>query len=99
MGYTPVPTASAEEALTSLERLDELPALLVTALTLSGIGGGELADRLQASVPGLDVLFLTGYALEGDDDLKDVTGGRRLLQKPFSVESLIQAVRLVRGDS
>lgn len=78
---------------------DECPALLVTALSLPGMGGGELADRLQASVPGLNVLFLTGYALEGDDDLKDIARGRRLLQKPFSVESLIEAVRLVRGDS
>lgn len=99
MGYTVVATASAEEALTTLDGSDECPALLVTALSLPGMGGGELADRLQASVPGLNVLFLTGYALEGDDDLKDIARGRRLLQKPFSVESLIEAVRLVRGDS
>jgi CheY-like chemotaxis protein len=98
LGYTLVCTASAEEALTTLEGLEEVPDLLLTALSLPGMGGGELADRLQASVPGLGVLFLSGYALEGDDELKDVAGGRRLLQKPFSVESLIEAVRQVLAD-
>jgi CheY-like chemotaxis protein len=57
--------------------------------------GRHLADRLQESVPALGVLFLSGYAMEGDDDLRDLTGGRRLLKKPFSVESLIEAVRQV----
>jgi nitrogen-specific signal transduction histidine kinase/ActR/RegA family two-component response regulator len=99
LGYTLVSTASAEEALTTLDRSEEVPALLVTALSLPGMGGGELADRLQASVPGLRVLFLSGYALEGDDAHKDLAEGRRLLQKPFSVESLVEAVRQVLADS
>jgi PAS domain S-box-containing protein len=99
LGHTVVSTASAEEALTTLETSEAIPDLLVTALSLPGMGGGELADRLQASAPGLVVLFLSGYALEGDDDLTAVAGGRRLLQKPFSVESLIDAVRQVLADS
>ncbi len=99
LGYTLVSTASAEEALTTLGGSEEAPDLLVTALSLPGMGGRDLADRLQASVPGLGVLFLSGYALEGDDDLKDVAGGRQLLQKPFSVESLIEAVRKALADS
>ena len=99
LGYTVVSTSSAEEAMTTLEKSEAIPDLLVTALSLPGMGGGELADRLQASAPGLVVLFLSGYALEGHDDLKDVAGGRRLLQKPFSVESLIGAVRQVLADS
>jgi two-component system, cell cycle sensor histidine kinase and response regulator CckA len=98
LGYALVSTTSAEEALSALDGSEEVPDLLVTALNLPGMGGGELADRLQASFPGLGVLFLSGYALEGEDDLKDVAGGRRLLQKPFSVESLIEAVRQVLAD-
>ncbi|MEX2571951.1 MAG: ATP-binding protein [Gemmatimonadota bacterium] len=99
LGYTLVSTSSAEEALTTLDGSKTVPVLLVTALDLPGMGGGELADRLQASVPGLGVLFLSGYALDGDDDVEAVAEGRRLLQKPFSVESLIDAVRQVLSDS
>lgn len=85
--------------MTALAKSEAIPDLLVTALSLPGMSGEELADRLQASAPGLVVLFLSGYALEGDNDLRDVAGGRRLLQKPFSVESLIEAVRQVLADS
>ena len=99
LGYAVISTASAEEALATLDASDEIPVLLVTALDLPGIGGGELANRLQASHPGLAVLFLSGYALEGEDDLKDFAGGRRLLQKPFSVDSLSEAVRGVLADT
>ena len=98
LGYRFVSTASAEEALNTLEGSQEVPDLLVTALSLPGMDGRELADRLQASSPGLAVLFLSGYALEGDDDRKAVAGGRRILQKPFSVESLTEAVRQVRAN-
>lgn len=99
LGFAVVSAASAEEALTTLERSDNTPDLLVAALTLPGMEGTELADRLQSSFPGLGVIFLSGYALEGHDYDKDVAGGRRLLQKPFSVESLTGAVRRVLAAS
>jgi len=98
LGFRLVSTASAEEALSTLDGSGERPDLLVTALSLPGMDGGELADRVQALVPGLGVLFLSGYALEGDN-LETVAGGRRLLQKPFSVESLTDAVRQVLAGS
>ena len=56
MGYSVISTASAEEALTTLDGSDEIPVLLVTALSLPGMGGRELADRLQASHPRLGVV-------------------------------------------
>jgi PAS domain S-box-containing protein len=95
MGYVPVFAASAREALHAIDATGVRPTLLVSSLTLPGMDGRELADRVQATVPDVGVLFLSGYAMEGDDDLRDVTGGRRLLKKPFSVESLIEAVRQV----
>jgi len=98
LGFTVVSAATAEEALTTLDGSEECPDLLVAALSLPGMDGGKLADRLQASIPGLGVLFLAGYALESDD-LKSVAGGRRLLQQPFSVESLMDAVRQMLARS
>ena len=98
LGYTVVSTTSAEEALTALDAADSIPVLLVTALSLPGLDGEELADRLQADHPGLGVLFLPGYAPEAAR-LKALAGGRRILPRPFSVESLTEAVRLVLRDS
>jgi two-component system, cell cycle sensor histidine kinase and response regulator CckA len=99
VGCTVLSVPSAEAALTALEQSREPPDLLVAALNLPGMAGRELADRLQASDPELAVLFLSGYALEGDEALRIIEGGRGLLQKPFSVELLSQAVRRVLAAS
>ena len=99
LGWTVVSTASAEEALAAFEGSEETPDLLVTALSLPGMDGMALADRLQSSDPGLGVLFLSSYAVEGNESLRSFTGGRGLLQKPFSVESLSVAVRRVLAAS
>jgi CheY-like chemotaxis protein len=98
MGYAPIYAASAREALQALDASGTRPELLVTSLSLPGMDGRELADRVQAAVSGVRVLFLSGYAMEGDDDLRDIAGGRRLLKKPFSVDALIEAVRQVVAE-
>lgn len=99
LGFTVVSTASAEEALlVALDATDARPRLLVTALNLPGMGGEELADRLQSTDPGLGVLLLSGYAPEGADDVTELADGRWLLKKPFSVESLTEAVRQTLPD-
>lgn len=98
LGYTVVSTASAEDALTALDASDEIPVLLVTALSLPGLDGEELADRIQAAYPDLGVLFLSGYAPESDR-LRALAEGRLILSRPFSVESLTEAVRRVLRDS
>ncbi|HUF13880.1 MAG TPA: ATP-binding protein [Longimicrobiales bacterium] len=98
LGYTVASTASAEEALTALDASDKIPVLLVTALSLPGLDGEGLADRLQAAHPGLGVLFLSGYPPEADR-LRALSGGRRILPRPFSVESLTEAVHRVLRDS
>ena len=98
LGYTVVSTASAEEALAAWDASAKLPVLLVTALSLPGMDGERLADRLEAAHPGIGVLFLSGYASEAVR-LRALDGGRRILSKPFSVESLTEAVRRVLRDS
>lgn len=95
LGCTVAAAASAEAALASLEESEWSPDLLVAALSLPGMSGRDLAYRLQTSHPGMAVLFLSGYALEGDASFQLLEGRRGLLQKPFSVELLSQAVRRV----
>ena len=92
LGCRVISTATAEAALAAVKASEETPELLVAALSLPGMAGRELADRLQSSHPELTVLFLSGYALEGDQNLKTLEDGRALLRKPFSVESLSEAV-------
>jgi CheY-like chemotaxis protein len=65
------------------------PALLVTDVVLPGLSGPEIADEVLAAVPGVAVLFMSGYTA-------GLTGGREvpgeILAKPFSAATLVDAV-------
>ncbi|HVP14464.1 MAG TPA: response regulator, partial [Terriglobales bacterium] len=70
------------------ERID----LLLTDVILPGVNGRQVADNVMARRPGIRVLFMSGYT----DDVVARQGvlepGLRLLQKPFTVETLTAAV-------
>jgi CheY-like chemotaxis protein len=86
--------SSGEEAL-ALTRDPQGLDLLITDEVMPGIEGHELARRLRSSNPNLKVLYLTGFSdrlFEAKDRLWDLEA---FLDKPFSPESLRQAVALL----
>jgi len=74
------------EALAALPLLAPPPALLITDVMMPGLNGRQLASEARARLPGLPVLFISGYT---SDVLGDVGGeGEALLHKPFTKEVL-----------
>ena len=63
-GYEVLLAADGDEAIELADgnRVD----VLLTDLTMPGIGGHDLADRLRAGAPELKVMFMSGFA-EGND--------------------------------
>jgi FixJ family two-component response regulator len=55
--------------------------------------GQELARRLRERIPGLPVLFISGYPDDVIARRGILSGEVRLLQKPFDLERLAGAVR------
>jgi len=99
LGYDVVAAANPEEALAELDR-GPPPALLVTDLMLPQTNGAELASLIEARVPGMRVLFVSGFA-SGALDARRASGKPvAFLPKPFSLEDLGRAVRaaLARTD-
>ena len=84
-GYRVLIAADASRAmeLSSREPID----LLVTDLSLPGISGRALAERLQASKPALAVLYTSGYPNE-----PLLAPDAAFLAKPFTPEMLLEAV-------
>jgi len=91
-GFTVLQAADGAEALRVLEAHPQPLDLLVTDVVMPNMDGRELADRLRARIPGLKVLFLSGYM---DDALLRqgvFEAHETLLQKPFTPASLAQRV-------
>ena len=81
----------AEAALEALPEGAEPPDLLLTDISIPGMDGVELANRLQQRFPGLRVLLASGYSerlLGVDMDAAQL----RLLAKPYRSAELTDAV-------
>ncbi len=91
-GYRVLEAAEASEArrLATVHR--ESIALLVTDVVMPGLRGPDLAAELSTTLPGLRVLFISGYS---PDDLvrREDRAGYGFMQKPFTPESLRLKVR------
>jgi CheY-like chemotaxis protein len=88
-GYTVLEARSSDEALA----LVEAPELLVADLVMPSTGGVELADAMRARIPGLHVLFTSGYCRTGNSFGPDDP----LLAKPFTAAELLLRVRQLVG--
>jgi len=89
-GYDVLSADSAESALAELDRGGQSPpSVLLSDVVLSGeLSGPELGDVLRKRIPGLRIIYCSGYAdeaLVGHDGLQP---GINLLPKPFTEAQL-----------
>jgi len=92
-GYAVSEAAGAAQALAEWQPVD----VLVTDIVMPGISGHELAEIARDRCPGLRVVFMSGHT----DDVSVRTGASAgdlvFVQKPFTRDSLLQAVEEVLG--
>jgi two-component system cell cycle sensor histidine kinase/response regulator CckA len=91
-GYCVLSADGGKAALDIAQAQGDTIDLLLTDVVMPGMNGRELAERLQARTPGLRVLFMSGYT-EDEVVRRGVASGVPLLQKPFTMEGIIAAVR------
>ena len=90
-GYTVLEARSSDEAMALGDGLE----LLVADLVMPSTGGVELAEAMRARIPGLHVLFTSGYCRIGSSFGPDDP----LLAKPFSAAELLLRVRQLVGPT
>jgi PAS domain S-box-containing protein len=83
----------AESALCSLPTLQPTPDVLITDLIMPGLDGRTLAAHAVARLPGLRVLFVSGYAHDVMAARGVLADGVELLAKPYSAEQLAARLR------
>jgi two-component system cell cycle sensor histidine kinase/response regulator CckA len=91
-GYAVTVAAHPREALNLAEALREPIDLLLTDVIMPGMSGRDLARELAPRRPGLQVLYVSGYAGEAIARHGGIEPGGRFLQKPFSEIDLLRRV-------
>jgi PAS domain S-box-containing protein len=98
-GYRVLAATDATQALELVAAGHEPIDLLFTDVALPGMSGGELAQQLVELIPGLRVLYTSGY---NDDEVvrRGVRAAEvRLLAKPYTRKLLCETVRSVLGGA
>jgi DNA-binding response OmpR family regulator len=94
-GFETLAAGGAQEALAVSRGHGGPIDALVTDLGLPGVTGAALAAMLVADRPDLRVLFVSGWSKEIAVDRGLVDEHGTVLQKPFSPDHLVGAVRAV----
>jgi signal transduction histidine kinase len=94
LGYT---VRHADGAASALRIIDAEPdiSLLFTDIVMPDVGGRKLADEAQRRLPGLKVLYTTGYTRNAIVHNGIVDPDVQLISKPFTLDQLARKVREV----
>ena len=92
-GYAVLEAKDGVEALQVAGQYGGTIHLLLSDMVMPRMGGAALAKQLRAERPNIAVLFMSGYAEYAGS--KDLSPEVAILQKPFSMFSLVGKVREV----
>jgi DNA-binding NtrC family response regulator len=90
-GWTVQAVAGAEEALAAIKAATRPPSLVICDVLMQSMDGLELVRRMCARIPGLNVIFISGYLTDVSWWPADLRH-KRFLAKPFDNAQLLAAV-------
>ncbi|MFN8062186.1 MAG: response regulator [Vicinamibacterales bacterium] len=92
-GYQVLVAANGAEALALSEKHEGPIDVLVADVVMPLMGGPALTKRLLPLRPDMKVIYVSGYADEALGDHRILESGAAFLQKPFTLQSLVQKIR------
>ena len=83
MGHHVVVASNGNDALTIVEKgaID----LVITDLSMPGLTGYQLAEKVKKRIPGIPVIVISGWAIQQDDARLRESGVDFILKKPCSL--------------
>ena len=91
-GYTVITAANGMEAIQTFRQYPQID-LLVTDISMPQISGRMLVEYLRQLRPSLDVIYISGYAVDNQYSQNVTEFDGVYLQKPFTPDMLVHAVR------
>jgi two-component system cell cycle sensor histidine kinase/response regulator CckA len=98
LGYQVIEAGQPEIARIMASENHRAVDLLVTDVQMHQTSGPQLAERLAGSLPGLKVLFISGYANAELEKPIPLQRGQSFLEKPFSMGKLATRIRELLDD-
>ena len=89
---------SPEEALQISQACGDELTLVVTDVTMPGMSGPRLLEKIQRTHPDTDVLYMSGYDRESVSQQCDVELSGPFLEKPFTPDALLEQVETLLDD-
>ncbi len=99
MGHNAVVASNGNDALPIVEKgaID----LVITDLSMPGLTGYQLAEKVKKRIPGIPVILITGWAIQQDDARLRESGVDFILKKPCTLSdfrhNVDTALSSVRG--
>ena len=93
LGYTILAARDGDEALAILERSPRIDILFTDVVLPGSVNGRELANRVLAKLPGLPVLYTTGYTRNAIIHHGRLDADVQLLGKPYTEQDLAMKLR------
>jgi CheY-like chemotaxis protein len=93
--YRVLQAADGQDALALA--VEHVPDLVLTDVVMPKMSGPELAQHLETLLPGVPVLFMSGYSQGMLGPQRGLDDDVRLVQKPFSERTLIEGVHDALG--
>jgi CheY-like chemotaxis protein len=90
-GFRVLQAGAGADALKLVDRHGP-PDLVLSDLSMPGLGGAELARRLRERWPALRVLFMSGFSAEELVRRGGIVADVELIQKPFTPARLLERV-------
>jgi two-component system cell cycle sensor histidine kinase/response regulator CckA len=92
-GHRVIASRTGPDAVLAGETATEPIDLLIADVVMPGLSGPEVAEQLRRSHPEMRTLFLSGYASHASLPERVTAEPASVLQKPFTVETLMLKVR------
>ncbi|MEN6624525.1 MAG: response regulator, partial [Smithella sp.] len=97
LGYQVYVALNGHEAIAVYMEKRKKIDLVILDVTMPGISGGEVFDRLREVSPEVRVLLSSGYGINGEVQQILDRGCNGFLSKPFRLKELAQNVRKILG--
>ena len=92
-GYTVHEAGNGAAALQLLAEIDEPIQLMISDVVMQGMGGRELARKVQRDFPDLKTILISGWTEDPELRAEVERGEYNFLKKPFEMTELLEKTR------